>query len=55
MAQRDRWGIAADVICERGGPDDWADVLDALDVPGLGRYQTHAHADNRRGYARWTG
>lgn len=48
-----RWGVAADFVCRRGTPRDWADQLEHLGVPGLGRYPDHCHADNRRGHARW--
>lgn len=50
---RGRQGAAADVTCRSGTPRQWADYLDSLDVPGLGRYGDHVHADNRRYRARW--
>jgi len=50
---RGRFGVAADVRCERGTPADWYELLDGLGVPGLGRVDGGVHADNRRGRARW--
>jgi uncharacterized protein YcbK (DUF882 family) len=50
---RGRRGAAADLICARGTARDWYEFLDALAIPGLGFYDDHIHADNRRGRARW--
>lgn len=47
------YGVAADVVCERGSVRDWARLLDALGAGGVGSYPTHVHVDNRRGRARW--
>lgn len=51
--QRDRRGAAADFVAARGTPTEWAQLLEDLGVPGLGRYDAHVHADNRAGHARW--
>jgi uncharacterized protein YcbK (DUF882 family) len=48
-----RVGVAADVTCRHGTAGEWARFLDELDVPGLGRYDSHVHADTRRVRARW--
>ena len=48
-----RRGAAADLVCQRGRPADWYQLLDQLGIPGLGLYATHVHADNRRHRARW--
>lgn len=48
-----RRGAAADVVCARGTPREWYEFLDRLGCPGLGLYDTHVHADNRAGRARW--
>jgi hypothetical protein len=48
-----RAGAAADLVCARGTPREWHELLDELGVPGLGFYSDHVHADNRRGRARW--
>jgi uncharacterized protein YcbK (DUF882 family) len=50
-----RRGVAADVVCSRGTPDEWADFLDRLGPGGLGRYRNFVHVDNRREHARWRG
>ena len=48
--------VAADVRFARGSGADWADVADELAAPGVGRYSTFVHVDNRRGGpARWSG
>jgi uncharacterized protein YcbK (DUF882 family) len=44
---------AADVVCERGTPRDWYELLDRLSPGGLGFYSDHVHVDNRAGHARW--
>ena len=36
---------AADIVVQ--------DILDEMDIPGLGRYEDFTHADTRSGYARW--
>jgi len=51
--RRDRRGAAADLKCARGTPADWYRWLDRHGAPGLGRYSTHTHVDNRVGRARW--
>jgi len=48
-----RRGAAVDLRCARGAPRDWYELLDARGCPGLGLYDDHVHADNRRGRARW--
>jgi uncharacterized protein YcbK (DUF882 family) len=48
-----RRGVAADFSCQRGRPAAWAELLDDLHAPGLGRYGDHVHVDNRVGHARW--
>lgn len=53
MRRSGRRGAAADFTCAKGTPGDWYRFLDGLGVPGLGRYDTHVHADNRSGHARW--
>jgi len=50
---RRRTGVAADIQCRLGDPFQWAQFLDELGAPGLGRYQDHVHVDNRAGRARW--
>lgn len=47
------YGVAADVMCQRGYPTDWFEFLDALGPGGLGQYLSYVHVDNRRGRARW--
>lgn len=51
--ERARWGAAADVACSSGTPREWADTLDALGAPAVGRYTEHVHVDNRKYHARW--
>lgn len=46
-------GVAADVVCATGSPADWYAFLDRLGAPGVGKYSTHVHVDNRNGRARW--
>lgn len=46
-------GVAADVVCARGTPRDWYELLDRLGAPALGLYASHVHVDNRAGRARW--
>lgn len=53
MYRAARPGAAADLRCRRGTPADWYRELDRLGVPGLGKYSSHVHADNRSGRARW--
>lgn len=48
-----RRGAAADVVCARGEPREWYQLLDRLGAPGLGLYADHVHVDNREGHARW--
>lgn len=48
-----RQGVAADVTCKRGRPEDWHKTLAALNPGGLGYYPDHVHVDNRAGHARW--
>lgn len=48
-----RRGAAVDLTCKRGRPTDWYRFLDGLDIPGLGIYPGHVHADNRAGRSRW--
>lgn len=55
LEQRRRHGAAADVSCAAGSPRDWADFLEAIRCPGVGRYRGHVHADNRHDVARWRG
>lgn len=51
---RGRHGVAVDVECETGRPEDWYSLLDQLEIPGLGLYDSWVHADNRSGSrARW--
>ena len=46
---------AADVVCERGTPAEWARFLDRLTTSGgIGVYPDHVHVDNRRTRARWS-
>jgi len=52
-AIRRRPGCAADVTCAAGTPADWYELLDALAAPGLSRYASFVHVDNRDGWARW--
>lgn len=47
------FGVAADVVCERGRPTDWFRFLDALGAGGLGLYDSWVHVDNRNSRARW--
>lgn len=51
--ERWRQGAAADVRCQRGTVGDWYVFLNRMGAPGLGRYSTHVHVDNRAGHARW--
>lgn len=44
---------AADVACQHGTPHQWFNLLDDLDVGGLGIYPTHVHVDLRLVTARW--
>jgi uncharacterized protein YcbK (DUF882 family) len=53
MRIRGRRGAAADVRCRRGSPAQWHAFLDRLGAPGLGRYPSWVHVDNRAGRARW--
>lgn len=46
-------GAAADAVCARGRPAEWAEFLDARGAPGVGRYADHVHVDTRKGRARW--
>jgi len=48
-----RRGAGADVVCRRGAPRDWYELLDERQAPGLGLYVDHLHVDNRAGRARW--
>jgi len=48
-----RYGVAADVVCARGGPQAWYSTLARLDPGGLGLYPAHVHVDNRLTRARW--
>jgi uncharacterized protein YcbK (DUF882 family) len=53
LSRRGRAGAAADVSFARGTPRDWYVAAEKLLPGGLGRYDSHLHIDNRRGYARW--
>lgn len=53
VAVEDRWGIAVDLTCKRGGPRQWYRTLGSLHPGGLGLYPEHVHVDNRAGFARW--
>lgn len=53
MRRAGRRGAACDFTCARGTPGEWYAFLDRAGIPGLGRYTTHVHADNRTGHARW--
>jgi uncharacterized protein YcbK (DUF882 family) len=48
-------GVAADVRCARGRPDDWHRFLNELGAGGLGIYGLFVHVDTRRVRSRWTG
>jgi hypothetical protein len=56
---RDGSAVAADIVCAKGSPRDWAIYLDSLGVAGLGTYSSFVHLDNRdrMGWAksRWSG
>ena len=60
-AGRDGSAVAADVVCARGNPYEWAQFLDSLGAAGVGTYPRHGfvHVDNRdrMGWptSRWTG
>lgn len=53
VARQSREGLAVDVICRRGAPDEWYRTLARRSPGGLGLYESHVHVDNRRGHARW--
>ncbi len=50
-----RRGVAADLVCAKGSPREWAALLNGLGAGGLGLYEDFLHVDNRRGMARWEG
>lgn len=53
VALEDRWGVAVDLVCQRGGPSQWYRTLELRHPGGLGLYAEHVHVDNRAGFARW--